>query len=85
MMKLRTFARRHLLVVVFLAVAAPLLSILAIQYWSLRKLEKTSTVAETVGMKNYLADVHREVKRIYWSNAEQVLDVPASALAGDNL
>lgn len=84
-MNLRTFAKRHILWVGFLAVAAPLLIILTLQYWSLRKLEKTSTVAETVGMKNYLADVQKEVKRTYWTNAEQVLNVSASSLAGDNL
>lgn len=85
MSKLRTFVRRHILLAVFFAVAVPLLSILTIQYWSLRKLEKTSSVAEKVWMKNYLNDVSKEIKFFYKSEADQTLNVPARALTGENL
>ncbi len=85
MMRLRTFFRRHLLLVGFFAVTIPLISILVLQYWSLLKLEKTSTVAEKVWMKNYLADVSKEIKYFYHTNAEQALNTPASLLAGDGL
>ena len=81
MLKLRTFLRRHLLWAVFLAVAVPLLCILALQYRSLAKLEKTSTLAETATMKNYLDDVSKEVKYFYKGQAEQALNVPAHTLA----
>jgi hypothetical protein len=80
MKRLRTFLRRHILWVGFFAVIVPLLCILALQYRSLEKLKKTSTVAEHVWMKNYLSDVSKEVKYFYRSNAEQTLTTPASAL-----
>ncbi len=85
MKRLRTFFRRHVLWVVFFAVAIPLASILALQYRSLSKLEKTSTVAEKVWMKNYLGDVTKEVKYYYRTTAEQVLNVPAAAITGERL
>ena len=85
MMRLRTFFRRHLLLVGFFAVTIPLISILVLQYWSLLKLEKTSTVAEKVWMKNYLADVSKEIKYFYHTNAEQALNTPASLLTADSL
>jgi signal transduction histidine kinase len=85
LMRLRTFFRRHLLWVGFFAVTIPLISILVLQYWSLLKLEKTSTVAEKVWMKNYLADVSKEIKYFYHTNAEQVLNTPASMLTAEGL
>ena len=81
MLRLRTFLRRHILWVGFLAVILPLLCILALQYQSLDKLKQTSSVAENVWMKNYLSDVSKEVKYFYRSNAEQTLTTPSSALA----
>jgi signal transduction histidine kinase len=63
------------------AVLVPLLSLLALQYWSLSKLEETSTVADVVWRKNYLNDVSKEIKFFYMNNAEQVLNIPASTIA----
>lgn len=40
-------------------------------------------MAENVWMKNYLADVSKEVKYFYRSNAEQALTTSASAIAGN--
>ena len=85
MTKLRTFFKRHILWVGLAAVVVPLLSIIALQYWSLLKLEKTSIVAGHVGMKNYLADVSKEVKMFYTTNAEQSLNVSAASIQGDLL
>src|SRR5207248_7272412 len=85
MSKLRAFFKRHILLVGLIAVVVPLLSIIGLQYLSLRKLEKTSIVAGTVGMKNYLGGVSSEVKMFYKSNAEQALAVPAYSVEGDNL
>jgi signal transduction histidine kinase len=84
MSKLRAFFKRHILLVGLVAVVVPLLTIIGLQYLSLRKLEKTSIVAGNVGMKNYLAGVSSEVKMFYKSNAEQALAVPAYAVEGDN-
>lgn len=83
--KLRIFLKQHVLWVGFVAVVIPLLSILALQYWSLLKLEKTSSVADKVGMKNYLMDVSSEVKYFYKNNSEQILNVPAYAIAPERL
>ena len=71
MSKLRTFFKSHILLVGLAAVVFPLLAIIGLQYWSLRKLEKTSIVAGTVGMKNFLAGVANEVRAYYKSGGEQ--------------
>ena len=63
----------------------PLVSILVLQYRSLAKLEKASTVAETVGMKNYLADVSKEMKYFYKDTAEKLLSVHAHLVEGGRL
>ena len=85
MSKLRTFLKNHMLLVGLAAVVVPLLSILALQYRSLLKLEETSIVAGTVGMKNYLGDVSKEVKAFYKTTTDQVLNVPAYTIQGQNL
>src|SRR5437868_13656827 len=85
MSKLRAFFKRHILLVGLLAVVVPLLSIIGLQYLSLRKREKTAIVAGTVGMKNCVGGVSSEVKMFYKSNAEQALAVPAYSVEGDNL
>jgi signal transduction histidine kinase len=84
MLKLRLFLKQHMLLVGLIAVVVPLLCILALQYWSLLKLEKTSSVADKVGMKNYLSDVSNEIKYFYKNNAE-ILNVPAYAITSERL
>ncbi|HYH86260.1 MAG TPA: HAMP domain-containing sensor histidine kinase, partial [Pyrinomonadaceae bacterium] len=85
MRRLRTFFKRHVLLVGLACVVVPLLSMIGLQYWSLRKLEKTSIVAGNVGMKNYLYGVQGEVRYFYKSSAEQSLSVPPYSVKGDNL
>jgi signal transduction histidine kinase len=85
MNKVRTFLKQHMLWVGLVAVVFPLLCILALQYWSLLKLEKTSTVADKVWMKNFVSDVGTEVKYLYKGNVEQALNIPAYAITGDLL
>ena len=85
MTRLRTFLRRHILWVGFFAVVVPLVSILVLQYRSLAKLEKASTVAETVGMKNYLVDVSKEMKYFYKDNADELLKVHAHLVESGRL
>jgi signal transduction histidine kinase len=82
---LRSFLKRHILWVGFLAVIVPLLSLLGLQYWFLLRLEKTSSLADKVWMKNYLADVSKEVKFHYRNSAEQTLSTRAYALTPENL
>ncbi|HYJ46649.1 MAG TPA: histidine kinase dimerization/phospho-acceptor domain-containing protein, partial [Pyrinomonadaceae bacterium] len=81
MTKFQKLIRSHTLLVGLVAVLVPLLSLLALQYWSLSKLEETSTVADVVWRKNYLNDVSKEIKFFYMNNAEQVLNIPASSIA----
>jgi signal transduction histidine kinase len=78
--KFQTFLRDHILLVGLATVLVPLLSLLALQYWSLSELEETSTVADVVWRKNYLMDVSKEIKFFYRNNAEKVLNIPASAI-----
>ncbi len=85
MFKIRAFLKRHVLWAGFFAVVAPLLSILALQYWSLLKLEKASPVAEKMYLKNFLGDVSKEVKYFYKTSAEETLTTPAGAVTGDGL
>jgi signal transduction histidine kinase len=69
--------------VALFAVVVPLFIILTVQYWSLHKLEKTSTVARNVWLKSALADISYEIKQYYRAGAERALSIPASAFAGD--
>jgi signal transduction histidine kinase len=85
MSKLHSYLRQHILWVGFAAVLVPLASILVLQYTSLKELRRTSTAAEQMWMKNYLADVSKEVKFFYRSKAEQVLSVSAHDLGAENL
>lgn len=78
--KFQTFLRNHILLVGLATVLVPLLSLLALQYWSLSELEETSTVADVVWRKNYLMDVSKEIKFFYRNNAEKVLNIPASSI-----
>ncbi|HEY0324002.1 MAG TPA: HAMP domain-containing sensor histidine kinase [Pyrinomonadaceae bacterium] len=80
MTKFQKFLRNHILLVGLATVLVPLLSLLALQYWSLSALEETSTVADVVWRKNYLMDVSKEIKYFYRNNAEKVLNIPASSI-----
>lgn len=85
MRRLRTFLKRHVLLVGLACVVVPLLSMIGLQYWSLRKLEKTSIVAGNVGMKNYLYGVQGEIRYFYKTSGEQTLSVPPYSVKGDSL
>jgi signal transduction histidine kinase len=78
--KFQKFLRTHIMLVGLVTVLVPLLSLLALQYWSLSELEETSTVADVVWRKNYLMDVSKEIKFFYRNNAEKVLNIPASSI-----
>jgi signal transduction histidine kinase len=78
--KFQKFIRNHVLLVGLATVLVPLMSLLALQYWSLSELEQTSTVADGVWRKNYLNDVSKEIKFFYRNNAEKVLNIPASSI-----
>lgn len=85
MSKLRTFIKQHVLWVGLLAVVVPLIAILGLQYRSLRRLEQTSIIEGTVGMKNYLNDVYKETKNFYKAKADEMLSIPAYSVQGESL
>jgi signal transduction histidine kinase len=85
MSKLRTLFKKHLVLVGLAAVVAPLLTILGLQYWSLKQLKKSSVLAGSVVMKNYLNDASKEVRTFYKTAAEGALNIPASSMRDGDL
>src|SRR5260370_20687371 len=59
-----------------LAVAAPLLLILYLQYASLAELRRTIPVANKAMMRKYLLSLAGEVEDFYRDGAEQTLSIP---------
>ncbi len=76
----RTFLKRHVLWVGFIAAFLPLLALMALQYNSLVKLEAASAEAGEAYLKNYLEGVFDRVLYFYRGNAERALSVPSSFL-----
>lgn len=79
-MWLKTFFKRHALLMGLLAVAFPLLFILYLQYRSLVTLERTLPVYRKQVMREFLSAVASDSSKFYRSNAERVLNVPANAI-----
>jgi signal transduction histidine kinase len=82
---LRKFLKRHTLWLGFLAVVAPLVVLLVLQYGWLAKLEKTSALAETAWLNNYLEAVATEIEYFYRSNGERALNLPPSLFTQDEI
>src|SRR6185503_13991403 len=80
-MWLKTFFKRQTLLMGLLAVAFPLLFIIYLQYHSLVTLERTFPVYRKQVMREYLLAVAQDSTSFYSSNAERVLNVPASAIS----
>jgi signal transduction histidine kinase len=72
----RRFLKRHILWFGFLAVALPLGILVSLQYGWLTSLEKTSAIAETAALDNYLDAVVQDVEYFYWKQAERALNIP---------
>lgn len=83
MHRLRAFLGRHTLWVGFLAVCAPLLVLLGLQYRYLDTLKRTSAMAHRATLRNYLEAVTTEVQYFYRSTAERALNLPPSMFTGD--
>ncbi|HKP87002.1 MAG TPA: HAMP domain-containing sensor histidine kinase [Blastocatellia bacterium] len=79
-MWLKTFFKRHALLMGLLAVAFPLLFILYLQYRSLVTLDRTLPVYRKQVMREYLSAVASDSASFYRNNAERVLGVPAAAI-----
>ena len=76
----RLARKRRILWISFLAVVAPLLVILALQYRWLVDLERASMVARQVTLENYLGTITKEVRFFYSGAAERALNLPAAIL-----
>src|SRR5258706_10878258 len=72
------FLKRHTLWVGFLAVLAPLLVMLGMQFTWLSRLEQVSALAQKAAHTNYLEAVGTEVQFYYRSTGERALNIPAS-------
>jgi signal transduction histidine kinase len=77
-MKLPPALRRYTHWIGFTAILIPLLVLLALQYRSLVRLDKTSALVHKAGLNNLLEAVAKEVDYFYRDNAEHLLDLPAS-------
>jgi len=78
-LKLKAFLSQHVIWVVLMAVMAPLLIILVVQYRSLVELERTLPIANKAWMRKYLAALASEVEDSYRTGAEETLSVPREA------
>ncbi|HEV2854464.1 MAG TPA: ATP-binding protein [Thermoanaerobaculia bacterium] len=77
--------RRHTLWVGFAAVLVPLLVLLGLQYRWLTRLDETSSIVHQAVLNNLLEAISQNVDYYYRSNAERVLDLPASVFTQDQL
>src|SRR5213594_2975095 len=72
------FLKKHTLWVGFLAVLAPLLVMLGLQFVWLARLKQVSALAEKAAHNNYLEAIGTEVQYSYRSAAERALNIPGS-------
>lgn len=80
-----TFLRKHTLWVGLIAVLAPLVVLLFLQYRWLVKLEDTSTKAHEATLDNYLEAVVDKVEWSYREDAERVLNIGNYVFLNDRL
>ena len=69
---------RHLLVGV--AIAVPLVTLLALQFRALSKLEETAAIAQRMSLRGYAKAVVRHVDELYQGKAREALGLSAEAL-----
>lgn len=84
-MKIDALRKKHALWVGFVAVLAPLLVLLGLQYRWLVKLDHSSEIVHNATLKTFLEGVTGEVERFYGSYAERMLDLPPSVFTQDQL
>jgi len=73
---IKRLLKRHMVWIVLVAVAAPLLLTLYLQYESLTELRRTTPVANKAMMRKYLATLAGQVEDAYRAGAEQTLSIP---------
>ncbi|PYS95640.1 MAG: hypothetical protein DMF50_08005 [Acidobacteria bacterium] len=72
------FLKRHTLQIGFVAVLAPLVVLLCLQFVWLGRLERASAIAQKASLSNYLEAVGTEVQYFYRAAAERSLNLPAA-------
>ena len=72
------FLKRHTLQIGFVAVLAPLVVLLSLQFVWLGRLERASAIAQKASLSNYLEAVGTEVQYFYRAAAERSLNLPAA-------
>jgi signal transduction histidine kinase len=85
MSRVRVFMKRHTLWVAFVAVLAPLVVLVGLQYVWLTRLARASAIAHQAAMSNYLEAIGSEVQYFYRAISERALNVPASLFTQDQL
>jgi signal transduction histidine kinase len=73
---IKRLLKRHMVWIVLVAVAAPLLLTLYLQYESLTELRRTTPVANKAMMRKYLATLAEQIEGAYRAGAEQTLSIP---------
>ncbi len=79
------FLKKHTLWVGFLAVLAPLLVMLGLQFAWLARLKQVSALAQKAAHNNYLEAIGTEAQFYYRSTAERALNIPASLFRQNRL
>jgi signal transduction histidine kinase len=82
---LKSLLKRHTLWAGFVAVLAPLVVLLSLQFVWLAKLKRVSAIADQAALSNYLEAIGTEVQYFYRSSAEQALNVPADSFVERHL
>ena len=68
-----------------LAVLLPLAVLLALQYWWLADLERTSAIARKATLNNYLESITKEVHYFYWKISERALNLPPEIFTDEKI
>jgi len=71
-----TFLKKKRLWLGVVAVVLPLVTLLALQFSWLSRLEQTSAIADRAALSNYISAVTSEVEFFYRSKAERALNIP---------
>ncbi|HEV8336307.1 MAG TPA: HAMP domain-containing sensor histidine kinase [Candidatus Polarisedimenticolia bacterium] len=82
---LRDLARKHTLVLGFLAVLLPLLVLLGLQLVWLGHLRRTTALAHQAALHTFVESIATDIQYYYRSAAERALDVPAALLTQGRL
>ena len=84
-MRLSAFLKRHSLLVGLLAVLAPLIVLLTVQFVWLYRLERAQAIAHAAALESFLGSVGTQIEYVYRETAERSLNLPASLFTQDRV